>query len=46
MHGHAEWRDSYVEIGKENGYTDSEIKRYGDWIMSLDWLIELGNNAA
>ena len=42
MHTHAEWRKRFVEIGKENEYTDEEIERYRQWIFSLDWLIEKG----
>ena len=42
LHTHADWRERYSEIGKENSYTDDEIERYRVWIFALDWLIEKG----
>ena len=36
---HEEWRENYLEIGKNYGYSDAEIERYRQWIFGLDWLI-------
>jgi hypothetical protein len=30
------WLENYVEIGKENYYTDEEIRRYGNFIKKLE----------
>ena len=38
-HTYQEWLDHGVEIGKQNEYTDAEIKHYMDWIVSaIEWL--------
>jgi hypothetical protein len=40
-HTYAHWLENYTYIGKENGYSDAEIARYGAWIkLVVEWLDE------
>ena len=38
-----EWLNEYTKIGKENGYSPSEIKEYGSMIRyAIDWMKTVG----
>jgi len=43
-HSYQHWLDHGVEIGKGNGYTDDEIKRYMEMIrIGIEWLRTVEN---